>query len=182
MAGPNSLSNVLTVRCNLDADPGQDAKQQLTIVAAHDSLWTMQYAAPAELPIETKVSPITCAAGCTDDNPPLTVSRARNEPKSCKRVGRGSVSSLQLFGSARAVAARRQEQQGPTPWRCWLHRCATGCTDCPTGKGPTPWRCWLHRCAAGCTDCPSGKGSVYALPRTAAMRVIYNNCKPAHRP
>ena len=56
---PNSLSNVLTVRCNLDADPGQDAKQQLTIVAVHDSLWTMQYAPPAELPIETKVSPIT---------------------------------------------------------------------------------------------------------------------------
>eukprot|EP01043_Picozoa_sp_COSAG02_P044680 COSAG02_NODE_4015_length_5905_cov_2.481915_2_plen_291_part_00 len=56
---PNSLSNVLTVRCNLDADPGPDAKQQLTIVAVHDSLWTMQYAAPAELPIETKVSPIT---------------------------------------------------------------------------------------------------------------------------
>ena len=56
---PNSLSNVLTVRCNLDADPGPDAKQQLTIVAVHDSLWTMQYAPPAELPIETKVSPIT---------------------------------------------------------------------------------------------------------------------------
>jgi hypothetical protein len=56
---PNSLSNVLTVRCNLDADPGPGAKQQLTIVAVHDSLWTMQYAPPAELPIETKVSPIT---------------------------------------------------------------------------------------------------------------------------
>jgi hypothetical protein len=56
---PNSLSNVLTVRCNLDADPGPDAKQQLTIVAVHDSLWTMQYAPPAELPVETKVSPIT---------------------------------------------------------------------------------------------------------------------------
>ena len=56
---PNSLSNVLSVRCNLDADPGPDAKQQLTIVAVHDSLWTMQYAAPAELPIETRVSPIT---------------------------------------------------------------------------------------------------------------------------
>jgi hypothetical protein len=38
---------------------GLDAKQQLTIVAVHDSLWTMQYAPPAELPIETKVSPIT---------------------------------------------------------------------------------------------------------------------------
>jgi len=25
----------------------------------HDSLWTMQYAAPAELPVETKVAPIT---------------------------------------------------------------------------------------------------------------------------
>jgi hypothetical protein len=56
---PNSLSNVLTVRCNLDAAPAATAKQQLTIVAVHDSLWTMQYAAPAELPIETKVSPIT---------------------------------------------------------------------------------------------------------------------------
>ena len=44
---------------NLDADPGQDAKQQLTIVAVHDGLWTMQYAPPAELPVETKVSPIT---------------------------------------------------------------------------------------------------------------------------
>ena len=56
---PNSLSNVLTVRCNLDAAPAATAKQQLTIVAVHDSLWTMQYAPPAELPIETKVSPIT---------------------------------------------------------------------------------------------------------------------------
>ena len=56
---PNSLSNVLSARCNLDADPGPGAKQQLTIVAVHDSLWTMQYAPPAELPIETKVSPIT---------------------------------------------------------------------------------------------------------------------------
>lgn len=33
---PDSLSNVLTVRCNLDANPGQDAKQQLTIVAVHE--------------------------------------------------------------------------------------------------------------------------------------------------
>ena len=56
---PNSLSNVLTVRCNLAQEPGALAKQHLTIVAVHDSLWTMQYAAPAELPIETKVSPIT---------------------------------------------------------------------------------------------------------------------------
>jgi hypothetical protein len=56
---PNSLSNVLTVRCNLDVAPAATAKQNLTIVAVHDSLWTMQYAAPAELPIETKVSPIT---------------------------------------------------------------------------------------------------------------------------
>ena len=56
---PNSLSNVLTVRCTLDDAPQVGAKQQLTIVAVHDSLWTMQYAPPAELPIETKVSPIT---------------------------------------------------------------------------------------------------------------------------
>jgi hypothetical protein len=56
---PNSLSNVLTVRCNLAQAPGALARQQLTIVAVHDSLWTMQYAPPAELPIETKVSPIT---------------------------------------------------------------------------------------------------------------------------
>eukprot|EP01046_Picozoa_sp_COSAG06_P024889 COSAG06_NODE_2057_length_7713_cov_16.657998_6_plen_544_part_00 len=56
---PNSLSNVLTVRCTLDDAPQATAKQQLTIVAVHDSLWTMQYAPPAELPIETKVSPIT---------------------------------------------------------------------------------------------------------------------------
>jgi hypothetical protein len=56
---PNSLSNVLTVRCNLDVAPAATAKQHLTIVAVHDSLWTMQYAPPAELPIETKVSPIT---------------------------------------------------------------------------------------------------------------------------
>ena len=56
---PNSLSNVLTVRCTLDDAPKAEAKQQLTIVAVHDSLWTMQYAPPAELPIETKVSPIT---------------------------------------------------------------------------------------------------------------------------
>ena len=56
---PNSLSNVLTVRCTLDDTPQATAKQNLTIVAVHDSLWTMQYAPPAELPIETKVSPIT---------------------------------------------------------------------------------------------------------------------------
>ena len=56
---PNSLSNVLTVRCTLDDTPAATAKQHLTIVAVHDSLWTMQYAAPAELPVETKVSPIT---------------------------------------------------------------------------------------------------------------------------
>ena len=56
---PNSLSNVLTVRCTLDDTPQATAKQNLTIVAVHDSLWTMQYAAPAELPVETRVSPIT---------------------------------------------------------------------------------------------------------------------------
>jgi hypothetical protein len=56
---PNSLSNVLTVRCTLDAAPEANAKQMLTIVAVHDSLWSMQYAAPAELPVETKVAPIT---------------------------------------------------------------------------------------------------------------------------
>ena len=56
---PNSLSNVLTVRCTLDAAPPATAKQMLTIVAVHDSLWSMQYAPPAELPIETKVAPIT---------------------------------------------------------------------------------------------------------------------------
>ena len=56
---PNSLSNVLTVRCTLDDIPLATAKQNLTIVAVHDSLWSMQYAPPAELPIETKVSPIT---------------------------------------------------------------------------------------------------------------------------
>ena len=56
---PNSLSNVLTVRCTLDGVPLATARQQLTIVAVHDSLWSMQYAPPAELPIETKVSPIT---------------------------------------------------------------------------------------------------------------------------
>ena len=56
---PNSLSNVLTVRCTLDAVPAATARQHLTIVAVHDSLWTMQYAPPAELPVETKVSPIT---------------------------------------------------------------------------------------------------------------------------
>ena len=56
---PNSLSNVLTVRCTLDAAPAVTANQQLLVVCVHDSLWTMQYAAPAELPIETKVAPIT---------------------------------------------------------------------------------------------------------------------------
>ena len=56
---PNSLSNVLTVRCTLDAAPAVTANQQLMVVCVHDSLWTMQYAAPAELPVETKVAPIT---------------------------------------------------------------------------------------------------------------------------
>ena len=51
---PNSLSNVLTVRCNLAQESGPLARQHLTIVAVHDSLWTMQYAPPAELPVETK--------------------------------------------------------------------------------------------------------------------------------
>eukprot|EP01044_Picomonas_judraskeda_P025657 COSAG03_NODE_7514_length_907_cov_0.829208_2_plen_101_part_01 len=41
---PNSLSNVLTVRCTLDDIPLATAKQNLTIVAVHDSLWSMQYA------------------------------------------------------------------------------------------------------------------------------------------
>ena len=52
--GPYALCH-----CNLDKNPGPQSKQQLTIVAVHDSLWTMLYAPPAELPIETKVAPIT---------------------------------------------------------------------------------------------------------------------------
>ena len=47
------------VRCTLDAAPAVTANQQLLVVCVHDSLWTMQYAPPAELPIETKASPIT---------------------------------------------------------------------------------------------------------------------------
>ena len=38
---------------------GGPANQQLLVVCVHDTLWTMQYAAPAELAIETKASPIT---------------------------------------------------------------------------------------------------------------------------
>ena len=56
---PNSLSNVLSIRCTLDAPSAVTANQQLLVVCVHDSLWTMQYAPPAELAIETKVSPIT---------------------------------------------------------------------------------------------------------------------------
>ena len=56
---PNSLSNVLTVRCTMDANSPASANQQLLVVCVHDTLWTMQYAPPSELPIETKASPIT---------------------------------------------------------------------------------------------------------------------------
>ena len=56
---PNSLSNVLSIRCTLDANSPASVNQQLLVVCVHDTLWTMQYAPPSELPIETKASPIT---------------------------------------------------------------------------------------------------------------------------
>eukprot|EP01047_Picozoa_sp_COSAG01_P041922 COSAG01_NODE_3630_length_5848_cov_14.340929_2_plen_789_part_00 len=55
---PNSLSNVLTVRGTLAAEPKADAQMELVALVLHDNFLTCEWQPPAEIPLRTQIRSI----------------------------------------------------------------------------------------------------------------------------